>query len=89
MTANSQSEPEIPWFKSSAFKVTVVGAILAAVLGVLATQLTKPHPPPGPNSNNASFVIDDHPLPAPFAHANYQFSGSGWNGDTAVTITFP
>ena len=87
-------DDEKPWYKTNALIITVVGAVLATVLGVVASQLTKSPPPPppptsvAPNSDQATLVLDPEPV-LYLNQTDYQITGSGWNADNSVRVEFP
>jgi hypothetical protein len=79
-----KSEDQRHWYQKP-LQTTVIGVVLAAVIGLAVTKLTKDSPPKPPNSDQATvnLVTPAHNAP------RYRIDGAGWYGDNAVELRVP
>jgi hypothetical protein len=76
---HSPQKPQKPWYQTP-LVVALLGALATAILVFAATQLAKDKP-----SGKASFVLK---YSAPAGH-RLEIEGSGWDGDSTVSIRHP
>jgi hypothetical protein len=69
-----------PWYQTP-LGVALIGAVVVAVIGLGTAAYNRSKEQPG--SDGASIVVD------PVGQVTKAVSGSGWKGDTKVTIRYP
>ena len=85
MAAQPPAQPEKPWYKSNPFIIGLVLAFVGFIFAIAQWVITKD---PGPSSDGASITISP-PVELAGYREPLKVSGSGWNGDSAVTIRHP